>query len=440
MKKGLITLTIIIGTILSAPIVKAEDLELEYYIGYFNGGIFDQNDTYETYENWYNENKTIITNLRNDIVEYYEENYQEEYPYYNIELSANLSEGYKEIYMKMRIYENVPRLKMNQYSGLCWSEPQKNCNSQEYLWIETEYEIETTTYITPQVSTTGNFDPFYYAFQNNTVYYDHFLYETNFNIIYDEDSYYNNITITDFRNNGDLSFSKGEIINIPVEDISNADYTTINLDNYEYVLLSLKNYIQNEAFQTNLQVQGQIGITPIYNYGQTSKDSITGVKVQDRCNINYNNYTNYPFYILQQDLQNNVIYAVKECSTGSSFKFDNRIFNITYITQENKDNPTITINGKTYNVIPYEDLPSTATKNEQENYIPGESGSANDTGGLDNAIKNAQQKMSEIWNTITYFTDFINQIFSALPDEIETILISAFTIMIIIGLIKIFIS
>lgn len=216
--------------------------------------------------------------------------------------------------------------------------------------------------------------------------------------------------------------------------------TEVNLDNYEYVLLSLKDYNQTKAFQTNLQVKGQIGITPIYNYGQTSKDSITGVQVQDRCNVSYENYTSYPFYILQSDLQNNAIYAIKECSSGSSFKFDNTIFNITYITAENKDNPTITIDGKTYNVIPYGDLPSTATKNEENNYIPGESGSATDTGGLDSAIKNVQQKMSEIWNTFTYFTDFINQIFSVFPDEVKTILLSAFTIMIIIGLIKIFIN
>ena len=102
--------------------------------------------------------------------------------------------------------------------------------------------------------------------------------------------------------------------------------------------------------------------------------------------------------------------------------------------------PFIAIAPITTKIIITGDNTTRATKNEQENYIPGESGSANDTGGLDNAIKNAQQKMSEIWNTITYFTNFINQIFSALPDEIETILISAFTIMIIIGLIKIFIS
>lgn len=436
MKKGLIALTIMVTTLMSTQIVQAEDLELEYSIGYFTGGVFDESWTYETYNEWFNENKTIITNLRNDIIEYYEENYQEEWGYYNISLQADLRTPVIE--MQMTLWKIAPKLTIrnivNSGGDIC------NNSECQKMYIKTSYDENTTTYYTPQVITSGTNNPFYYAFQNLITYYDHWLYETNFDIYYDENAYYDDITIIDFRDNGNLSFSKGEIINIPVEDISNAEYTTINLDNYEYVLLSLKNYNQTQAFQTNLQVQGQIGITPIYNYGQTSKDSITGVKVQDRCNVSYENYTNYPFYVIQSDLQNNVIYAVKSCSSGSNFKFDNRIFNVTYITQENKNNPTITINGKTYDVIPYDELPSTATENEEENYIPGESGNANDTGGLDSAIKNAQQKMSEIWNTITYFTDFINQIFSALPDEIETILISAFTIMIIIGLIKIFIS
>lgn len=217
-------------------------------------------------------------------------------------------------------------------------------------------------------------------------------------------------------------------------------YTEVNLDNYEYVLLSLKDYNQTEAFQTNLQIKGQVGITPIYNFGQTSKDAVTGVQVQDRCNLNYSEYTSYPFYIIQSDLQNNAIYAVKECSENSSFKFDNTVFDITYITQENEENPTVTIDGKTYNVIPYDELPSTATKNEEDNYIPGESGSATDTGGIDSAIKNVQESLSQMWNTFSYFTDFVGQLFSSLPSEIRTVLLSAFIVGIVIGLIKLFVS
>ena len=221
---------------------------------------------------------------------------------------------------------------------------------------------------------------------------------------------------------------------------SNVNLEEVNLNNYDYVLLNLKNYNRNEQFQTNLQVKGMIGITPIYNYGQTSKDAVTGVKVQDRCNVSYSNYTTYPLYVLKQDIQNNVVYAVKSCEENSSFKYDKNIFDITYVTAENREDPVITINGQQYHTIPFSNLPSTANKNEEENYIPGQSGSANDTGGLDGAVKGIQQKMSEIWNTFTYFTEFINQMFSVLPEELRIILVSAFTVMIVLGLIKIFIN
>ena len=110
------------------------------------------------------------------------------------------------------------------------------------------------------------------------------------------------------------------------------------------------------------------------------------------------------------------------------------------MTAENREDPIITINGQQYHTIPFNDLPSTANKNEEENYIPGQSGSANDTGGLDGAIKGIQQKMGEIWDTFTYFTQFINQIFSVLPEELRIVLVSGFTIMIVLGLIKIFIN
>lgn len=291
---------------------------------------------------------------------------------------------------------------------------------------------------------TTSTDPIKYSF---TPYYyiPNILFEINI-----PEEYYpkiwNNYTINikDNKNNTLKTFVSGDKLPVlfPNGYIpgSNNKYTTVNLDNYDYVILTLKNYNQKKPFTTNLQVKGQIGITPIYNYGQTTKDAVTGVKVQDRCNIKYNNYTSYPFYILKQDLQNNVIYAVKKCSNGSEFKYDTTIFDITYVTDENKDDPIVTINGKQYHTIPFNDLPSTANKNEEENYIPGESGSPNSEGGLSSALKGIQQKMSEIWDIITFFSGFVNTMFSILPEPIRIILLSAFAIAITLGLIKIFIN
>lgn len=200
--------------------------------------------------------------------------------------------------------------------------------------------------------------------------------------------------------------------------------TTVNLDDYEYVILNLKDYNQKNAFNTNLKVKGSIGITPIYNFGQTAKDDIMGSKVQDRCNVKYNDYTDYRLSILKQDLQNNSFYVVKGCEVGSSFKFDNTIFDITYVDENNKSDPIVSIGGKDYHVIPFEKLPSSANKNEEENYVPGESERFALLDKLDFLINN----LNRVWDAFTSFMGFVGKMFSTLPDEFKAIAISSFTI------------
>lgn len=217
------------------------------------------------------------------------------------------------------------------------------------------------------------------------------------------------------------------------ETENNPNYTTVNLDDYYYVLLNLKDYSKKEAFNTNLQVKGMIGITPIYNYGTISKDDIIGNKVEDRCNLSYDDFTNYRLSILKSDLENNSIYAVKSCEDNSSFKFDNTIFDITYVTDENKDDPIVTIDGKEYHTIPYDDLPSSATKNEEENYIPGESKPL----GFSDIIENVTDILSSFWSSLTSFMSLVTKCFNSLPVEIRAISITTFTIGCILGLIKI---
>lgn len=224
------------------------------------------------------------------------------------------------------------------------------------------------------------------------------------------------------------------------EYISSYNYTSVDLDSYEYVVLSLKDYSTITPFESQLQVKGQIGITPVYNFGQSSKDSITGSQVQDRCNPSYSSFTPMSIYINQNDLYNNSVFYIKSCSSGSSFKFDNTIFDITYITSSNVNNPSIVIGNETYNIIPYSQLPSTATTNEDNNYIPGQSGASSDTGGLDEAIKTARDSLSQIWDSFSYFISFVSQLFSALPPDLRGVLLSAFVVAITLGIIKIFVN
>ena len=95
-------------------------------------------------------------------------------------------------------------------------------------------------------------------------------------------------------------------------------------------MLSLKDYSQKKAFSSNLQVKGQIGITPIYNYGQTAKDDVINHQITDRCNVNYSDYTDYRLYVTDTDLSNNSIYAVKSCNSWIIFIIRSNISYIKY--------------------------------------------------------------------------------------------------------------
>lgn len=202
--------------------------------------------------------------------------------------------------------------------------------------------------------------------------------------------------------------------------------TEVNLDNYHYVLLSLKDYSQSKAFDTNLKVKGMIGITPIYNFGTAEKTTIT-----DRCNISYSDYTDYRLYVLKDDLINNAIYAVKSCEEASSFKFDNSIFNITYITDDNVDDPVVVVDGQEYHTIPFDDLSNSANKNEENNFIPGESNNS-----FTDIIDNAISFTSDIWNAFLSFMSLGTKFFNALPPEFRALSITGFTVLITIAVIK----
>ncbi len=215
-------------------------------------------------------------------------------------------------------------------------------------------------------------------------------------------------------------------------DSPSDNFTTVNLDNYEYVILNLKDYNQDKAFNTNLKVKGSIGITPIYNFGQTEKSDIIGTKIEDRCNVKYDEFTDYRLSILKQDLKNNAVYIVKRCEQGSSFKFDNTIFDVTYVTADNVDDPVVTIGGKDYHTIPFNKLTSSANQNEEENYVPGESKKLN----LSDIVSNITNTVSSFWDSIVNFMSLVTKFFNTLPIEIKGVAITTFSMACMIALIK----
>lgn len=206
---------------------------------------------------------------------------------------------------------------------------------------------------------------------------------------------------------------------------ANSTFKEVNLDDYEYVILNLKDYTSKSAFETNLKVKGSIAITPVYEFGTVEKEVIT-----DRCNTSYSDYTDYRFFILKNDLINNAVYIVKECAeSGSSFKFDSSIFNVTYVTVENVNDPVITVGGAQHHTIPFNKLSNTVNKNEEENFIPGSTEQFNPLDSLSDHI-------SSFWNLLTTLMGLVTKFFNTLPVEIRAISITMFTTAITLGVIK----
>lgn len=229
------------------------------------------------------------------------------------------------------------------------------------------------------------------------------------------------------------------------------NYTTINLNEYAYVALTLKDYNtipdDNFSLYTNIYVKGQVCITPVYNYGLTErKDILTGTQVEG-CGIYSPDFILDRMYILRDDVKNHAIYYLKPYDTSKEniVKIDFSKFNITYISEENKDNPQVTINGKVYPTIPYDDLTDTSTKSEEEGYTPGNSCALGDlncfsnSSGLDinNLFSKPLETLETIWDTISSVFKLITEFISLLPPIMQGFLYLAFTVGISVGIIKI---
>lgn len=227
------------------------------------------------------------------------------------------------------------------------------------------------------------------------------------------------------------------------------NYTEIDLNNYPYVALSLKDYSKTEEFNSMTYVKGQYCLTSVYNYGLTErKDILSGTKMQ-RCSLYYDDYTPIRTYILKSDLENHSIYYLKayDKSKENKIKVDTSVFNIHYITEEEKNNPIITINGKKYTTIPYDELTDTATKSEDENYTSGGScavGDINCTASLTNgSIKwsdiftSPLDFLKNIWTSITQVFTLIAYFIALLPTTLQYFFYISFTLAIVLGIIKI---
>lgn len=178
-------------------------------------------------------------------------------------------------------------------------------------------------------------------------------------------------------------------------EIESDSFKTLNLNTSPYLVLFLKDY-DVDAFDTPIYYKGPVCQTPVWNYGQNEK-TLNGWT--DRC-TNYDSFTKINFSISNNDLTNHSVWYFRGYDgQDASIKINTSIWDYKFISDV--DNPSISIDGTTYNIIPYDDLTLTADINEKNNVAGGESSNFFDS----------------ILSTLnSFFSDFFNKLTTALSD------------------------
>lgn len=380
----------------------------------------------------------------NKVKDYWEKNLKDNYPYYFYGINSSvIGERIDLIFMCFKEIPFYNSLLLSQSIGTSNSVGivhSLRCSSSTCYNLE-KVESSTRLYNSPL---------YYWLEKNERGYLPFSYYDSNFNYIFNLDQTANIIKdekVIYTLNKGDIIPTYKNLFNV-----SNNNYVEINLNSYAYVALSLKDYtkeISNSYSEySNIYVKGQLCATPIYNYGQTErKDILTGSKVQN-CSIYYNDYTSTRFYILPSDIKNHAIYYLKAYDTTKDnyVKIDTSYFDISYITEENKDDPQVSINGKVYPTISYDKLTDTSTKSEEEGYVPGVSCAVGDFNCYNeynpsNIFKDIFDKpleaLKSVWSAIINVFEIIKWFILLLPPTLQSFLYLSFMIAIILGIIKI---
>lgn len=446
MKKYLIIGLSIISSLFFASNVKAETKEFEY-------GIFDSENyvigtgihSYQTYFDNFKEYDNFLFNLIEnkikDLIKIWEDKYKNEFPNYFISIRSypkvsfptysNMSTQYLRI---MLIYSKYIPISVNQF-GDCFKQASSDIGM---IFVDSgsDFEFSSVSY-DYSFSDLNIFDD--YDLGNSvvkSVYLSTLYYDSNFDLPFGlEDTIYN------VKKENDILFTlsnKTDVVPTYKDkfvDKTDLNYVEVDLNSYPYIILSLKDYSKTEEFSTINYVKGQYCLTSVYNYGSTEKKDIIEGSKNKRCSLYYDNYTPIRTYILNSDLKNNAIYYLKAYDTTkeNKVKIDTSVFNIHYVSEEEKNNPIITINGKKHTPKSYDDLTDTATKSEDENYADG----ASEEFSITDIFSAPLDFFKKIINAISEFNGLIKELFSFLPDEFLAFLLAAFALLVVVAIVKI---
>lgn len=446
MKKYLIIGLSIISSLFFVSNVKAETKEFEYGIfdseNYVIGtGIYSYQTYFDNFKEYDNFSFDLIENKIKDLIKIWEDKYKNEFPNYFISIRSypkvsfptysNMSTQYLRI---MLIYSKYIPINVNQF-GDCFKQASSDIGM---IFVDSgsNFEFSSVSY-DYSFSDLNIFDD--YNLSNSgvkSVYLSTLYYDSNFDLPFGlEDTIYN------VKKENDILFTlsnKTDVVPTYKDkfvDKTDLNYVEVDLNSYPYIILSLKDYSKTEEFSTINYVKGQYCLTSVYNYGSTEKKDIIEGSKNKRCSLYYDNYTPIRTYILNSDLKNNAIYYLKAYDTTkeNKVKIDTSIFNIHYVSEEEKNNPIITINGKKHTPKSYDELTDTATKSEDENYADG----ASEEFSITDIFSAPLEFFKKIINAISEFNGLIKELFSFLPDEFLAFLLAAFALLVVVAIVKI---
>lgn len=432
--------------------VKAEEINFDYldyndFVSTPGAGIYSFESYGENYKKFPYYTDNLIDNLISKLVTKWDKDYKSTYPYYFITIISYPKEKWEQYEnTSTKVYLTYFKAIPSNYNSFISLVNENYSNNVKSLYIS--QNSEGVVIEGEDTAGFGSINTMFYQDENFIKYLPTFYYDSNFDLPFGLEDIYN------VKKGDEVLFTLNKQDIIPTfksKFINKTDlnYTEIDLNNYPYVALSLKDYSKTEEFNSMTYVKGQYCLTSVYNYGLTErKDILSGTQMQ-RCSLYYDDYTPIRTYILKSDLENHSIYYLKAYDTSkeNKIKVDTSVFNIHYITEEEKNNPIITINGKKYSTIPYNELTDTATKSEDENYNSGNScavGDINCTASLTNgSIKwsdiftSPLDFLKNIWTSITQVFTLIAYFIALLPTTLQYFFYISFTLAIVLGIIKI---
>lgn len=374
MKKYLLIFSVMIGIFISINNVYADEVDTSVY----------------------KKNKTIITNIYNDLMTEYK-NYSD-YKYYNVNFQySHLTEDFE-----------VAKNNLSYISGYLYyftSPTDFNSNAGRIFVTYTCYSGCEYAITKDKVGSSG------YGQFNQSI-----LKESN-----------------NFRNYaGNLILSDGKSPDYFINSIDNK-YAEVNLNDYAYIALFLKDYSKAKAFSTTTYVKGQSCITPLYNFSTSLKPD----KSENICSPVYSDYTASDIYVLKSDIENKAVYYVSkyDSSIENSIKIDTSVFDIFYVKEEDAANPTFNYKGNEYAGIGLDNVDYSANKNTENGLVPGESKNVADT--FADVIKKPLELFKNISSGLTSFFSLITSFLGFLPTELQGFLYFSFVVAIVLGIIKI---